>query len=300
MWVIIGAIIVSGVVTAFILNYNTSAPKKIEILDDGENVFIKADMNDNYITYRFKFSQDGGEDLIIDIDSNTLTIEELLSKGIVLGETYQISVCYLSENKGNNSEYSEPTSWTTYTYLSAPTLNYDADNDVVEWEEVDNADYYKVFVSGLDEFVTNETKIDMQSLTGGERTFYVRAYSNTSYYKESLPSNQLDVTIVHKFLPFESVDFNDESKTLTLVGSEELKTLNVYLNDTIYECVDFDISKSNGKFTYKVDLSLLYLGGMTVGATPTNEDLYNIYDGEITYAVGFEPLKNNLEESPIE
>lgn len=294
IWVIIIAIILSGVVTAFILNYNTSAPAKIEVLDDGSNVYIKADMNDNYLTYRFKFVDDDEKEIIIDSEENTLTIADLLSEGIVLGQTYQISVQYLSENAGNNSEYSESITWTVYTYLSSPVLTYDSEYDIVTWEEIENADYYKVHISGLDAFETTVTEIDMQSLIGGERAFYVEAYSNTTYYKASMPSEQLNVKIVHKLLPFESVSFDEESKILTIQGKEQLDRINVYLNETVLQAVEFDTSEQDDLFTFTIDLSLYYLGGMTVGASPATKDEYNVYEGDVIYADGFTPITEEV------
>lgn len=294
LWVIVGAIILGGVVTAFILNYNTSAPTKIAILDDGHDIYVHADMNDNYHTYRFKFVN-GEDEIIIDSDSNTLFVGDLLSQGIVLGQTYQISVCYLSENEGNNSEYSQPTEWTVNTYLSAPLLVYD-DEDLITWEEVANADYYMVYINELAPIRTEDCSIDLQSLSGGERSFVVKAYSDIDYYKDSPLSNELSVTVVHRLLPFESVNFDEETKVLTLLGSEELAKIDVYLGEEVYECIEFSKSEVDGQYTYEIDLSLIYLGGMTVGACPSNEDEYNVYEGEVVYAEGFEPASEEGEE----
>lgn len=294
LWVIVGAIILGGVVTAFILNYNTSAPTKITILDDGHDIYVHADMNDNYHTYRFKFVN-GEDEIIIDSDSNTLFVGDLLSQGIVLGQTYQISVCYLSENEGNNSEYSQPTEWTVNTYLSAPLLVYD-DEDLITWEEVANADYYMVYINELAPIRTEDCSIDLQSLSGGERSFVVKAYSDIDYYKDSPLSNELSVTVVHRLLPFESINFDEETKVLTLLGSEELAKIDVYLGEEVYECIEFSKSEVDGQYTYEIDLSLIYLGGMTVGACPSNEDEYNVYEGEVVYAEGFEPASEEGEE----
>ena len=284
VWVIVAAIILGGIITTFILNYNTSAPKQIKIYDDGENIYITADMNDNYLQYRFKFVGEDEEEIIIDSDDNTLTVSELLLEGIVLGKSYDISVCYLSENVGNNSQYSKSITWTAYTYLSSPQISYDEENDCINWQGIENADYYIVYISGLDYIKTNETNIELQLLAGGNRTFYVVAYSNIDYYKNSLPSNQLNIKVIHEFLPFENVLLDEEEKSLTLVGSELLTSINVYLNDAKYECVEFTTNFAQGKYTYTIDLSLYYVEGMTVGASPSTQDEYNIYNGEITYA----------------
>ncbi len=292
--VAIGLIILSGVVTAFILNYNTSSPETIEVLDDGVNVYIKADMNDNYLKYRFRFVDSDEQEIIIIIesDSNILSVDELLEEGIVPGQTYEISVCYLSENSGNNSEYSSSIEWTVYKNLAQPTLSIDEENqDLLVWQEVENADYYTVYISGLDSIVTTDASLSKQELEGGERGVYVVACSNYDYYRDSIPSNQLQIEVIHEFSPFESVSFDNSSKLLTIIGDEQLSSIDLYLDGQEHRCIEFETIENQGSYTFLIDLSQFYRDGMTIGACPDDEDEYNIYNGEIVYAVGFEPAE---------
>ena len=293
--VIIGLIVIGGVVTAFLLNYNTSSPSSVEVHFDGENVYLTADMNDNYLQYRFRFVDNEGEETIIESESNTLTVDELLENGLELGGKYQISVCYLSENSGNNTEYSPSIEWTIFTYLKRTTLSASEENEnLLVWDEVENADIYIVHVSGLDAIETEETSLDISSLTGGDRVFYVIACSDLDYYEDSLPSNQVQCQIIHKFSPFESVTFDEESKILTIEGDEQLLTIDIYLNEEPHRCIEFETVNNGDGFTFKIDLKNFYENGMSIGATPANQDIYNVYEGEIVYATGYE--QTSLEE----
>ena len=109
---VILAIIAAGAIAiSFMLNYNTFSPDKPVVLDDGQNIYISTTMNDNYKGYRFKFIDENDKEIIIDSKNNQISVNELLEKQIVLGKTYKVSICYLAENVGNNSEYSNAISW---------------------------------------------------------------------------------------------------------------------------------------------------------------------------------------------
>lgn len=290
---VVGLLILCGAIIAFVLNYNQSAPDKVSIVDDGKAVYVQAEMNDNYRLYSFKFvnSQDG--EILIESENNTLTIEDLLENGIEIGKTYEVSVCYLAQNEGNNSQYSQPITWTVYTFLDAPIISYDAEEEFLSWQAVENAQYYLVYYNGLtDPIQTENTYLDLQTIVGGEREFYVQAISGEEVesdkksYKDSPFSNKLNISVVHKFLDFTSVSFNEATKEITITGSEDLDSFYIYLNDTPYECIDFIKTESDGIYTYLVDISILssYNEGDTIGASPRTIDEYNIFEGQITYA----------------
>lgn len=291
--VIVGLLALGGAIAAFVLNYNQSAPDKVSIIDDGKAVYVQAEMNDNYRLYSFKFvnSQDG--EIIIESENNTLTIEDLLENGIEIGKTYEVSVCYLAQNEGNNSQYSQPITWTVYTFLDAPIISYDAEEEFLSWQAVENAQYYLVYYNGLTEPIqTENTYLDLQTIVGGEREFYVQAISGEEVesdkksYKDSPFSNKLNISVVHKFLDFTSVSFNEATKEITITGSEDLDSFYIYLNDTPYECIDFEKTYFDGVYTYKVNINILssYNEGDTIGASPRTIDEYNIFDGQIVYA----------------
>lgn len=288
--VIVGLLALGGAIAAFVLNYNQSAPDKVSIVDDGKAVYVQAEMNDNYRLYSFKFvnSQDG--EILIESENNTLTIEDLLENGIEIGKTYEVSVCYLAQNEGNNSQYSEPITWQVYTFLDAPIISYNADEELLSWQAVENAQYYLVYYNGLtDPIQTENTYLNLQAIVGGEREFYVQALSGEegeASYKDSPFSNKLNITVVHKFLDFTSVSFDEETKEITITGSEDLDSFYIYLSDTPYECIDFEKTYFDGVYTYKVNINILssYNEGDTIGASPRTIDEYNIFEGQITYA----------------
>lgn len=291
--VIVGLLALGGAIAAFVLNYNQSAPDKVSIVDDGKAVYVQAQMNDNYRLYSFKFTNAQDGEIIIESENNTLTIEDLLENGIEIGKTYEVSVCYLAQNEGNNSQYSQPITWTVYTFLDAPIISYDAEEELLSWQAVENAQYYLVYYNGLtDPIQTENTYLDLQTVVGGEREFYVQAISGEEVesdkksYKDSPFSNKLNISVVHKFLDFTSVSFNEATKEITITGSEDLDSFYIYLNDTPYECIDFEKTYSDGVYTYKVNINILssYSEGDSIGASPRTIDEYNIFEGQITYA----------------
>lgn len=290
--VIVGLLALGGAIAAFVLNYNQSAPDKVSIIDDGKAVYVQAQMNDNYRLYSFKFTNAQDGEIIIESENNTLTIDDLLENGIEIGKTYEVSVCYLAQNEGNNSQYSQPITWTVYTFLDAPIISYDAEEEFLSWQAVENAQYYLVYYNGLtDPIQTENTYFDLQTIVGGEREFYVQAISGEEVesdkksYKDSPFSNKLNISVVHKFLDFTSVSFNEATKEITITGSEDLDSFYIYLNDTPYECIDFEKTYSDGVYTYKVNINILssYNEGDTIGASPRTIDEYNIFEGQITY-----------------
>ena len=282
--VVVGLLILGGAITAFVLNYNQFSPAKVTVIEDGRAVYLQAEMNDNYLSYNFKFSAEG-EDIIIESENNILTIADLLENGIQIGQEYDISVCYVSQNAGNNSQYSEPLTWTVSTFLDSPTITYSQEEDLISWQSVDNADYYLVFYSGMSEPAeVTEPSINLQTIAGGEREFYVQARAYEEYYIPSPLSNALELSVVHNFLPFSEVSFDSESKTITIIGSEDLPKFYIYLNGQPIECITFDKSFDGENFVYLVDITLYYQDGMTIGASPMTIDSYNIYQGQITMA----------------
>lgn len=282
--VVIALLAIAGIITAFVLNYNVSAPKGLRVLDDGSNVYITVDMNDNYPLYRFTFTS-GEEEIVIESEQNTLSIEELEEQGITLGRSYEVTVRYLGENDGSNSEESEPITFTAYKYLDKPVISYDETEDIITWQAVENAEYFMVYYNGANSGGerVDDTFLDMQTLEGGNRSFYVVAVSTNANYRNSAPSNVLAVKVVHRYLPFTSVSFDRETKLVTITGSERLEKLNIYLDGTRYECENFDVSEDEGVYTYSVDISLFYQENMSIGVSPVANGEFNVYDGEILY-----------------
>ena len=205
--IVLAIIAVAGISVAFLLNYNTYAPEAPLVLDDGQNIYISTTLNDNYEGYRFKFIDENNEEVIIDSKTNQVSVEEMLENKIVLGNEYK--VCYLAENVGNNSHYSKETTWKCQKYLDMPQISFDESYSILSWQEVENADYYRIYINGENDFIeTVETSINLSSLEGGEKTINVVSYSNNSNYLTSNKSNTLQVRLIRAIPPFSFIEFN--------------------------------------------------------------------------------------------
>jgi len=282
--VILSTIAVVGISAAFLLNYNTYAPNSPLVLDDGQNIYISTSLNDNYKGYRFKFVDENNKETIIDSEKNQLTTDELLENKLVLGQTYKISVCYLAENVGNNSEYSKKISWKFQKYLDMPDIRYDSYNSLLSWQSVDNADFYRIYISGEEDYIeVYETSYNIQSLDGGEKTINVTSHSNNENYLTSNKSNSLNITLIHYLNSFTSIDFDSSTNIITAKSNSEYQKINIYLNETCYESNLFHLEKSGEEFIYKIDITTIYNKEEKIGICPSSIDEYKLYRGEILY-----------------
>lgn len=291
--ILLAIVAVFGIAIVFFMNYNTFSPDKPIILDDGENIYVSTSLNDNYIGYRFKFNNENKE-ITIDSSDNILSIDTLLENNIVVGNSYKISVCYLANNEGNNSEYSEVTEWKCKIYLTMPQLYFNFANNMLTWNEVENADYYRIYYSNVNELgylQTEDCFYDMQDLPGKKMSISVVAFSNNQNYKTSLKSHSIEINLVHKLAGFSQVSFDEESKILTATSTENYQKIEVYLEGVKFETnrfvVEFD--ETENQYNYSIDLTTIYNGEETIGIAPTNIDNYNVYVGEIAIAD-----KNNI------
>lgn len=287
---IAGVLFIVGLFTAFMLNYNVFSPGEIKILDDGENIYVTTSANDNYASYRFKFTI-GEEEIIIDTNKNMLSIEEMLENEIIIGETYLISSCYLGENEGNNSEYSVPVEWKVYINLQKTILSYNEEADKLVWQEVENADFYTLNYNDKEDvrsIIVEETSYDLSSIPGGEREFYVIAFSYNENYKSSKSSNKVEIPggVIHKFKEFNSVEFDKTTCVLTIYSYENLNTFCVYIDEDNYEVNIFDVYYDIEKelYVFSVDLLTIYKEDSIVGASPITIDKYNVFSGNIIFA----------------
>ena len=275
-----------GIVTAFVYNYNQFSPKTVKILDDGKNIYISTTLNDNYSKYRFKFVDEEKNEIVVDSENNVLNLPQLLEKGIKVGKTYKVSTCYLSQNEGNNSSFSEQIEWEVYSYLKPVVLNYD-EVDTISWDKVDNADFYRVFYNTKNNtsyIETTETSIDLQKIEGGQRSFYCVAYSNDEHYKTSQKSNVKDIKVIYRLKDFVEVSYNSGTSIVSVVGVDKLDKFLIYIGETSYEVIDFEVSYNEElkQYTYTKDISSIYNGGK-IGAAPIDIDEYNKFLGSITY-----------------
>ncbi len=283
LYIIFGAIAavlaIAGVVVAFLLNYDQVVPSKVEIVANECEVFFKSDYNENYHGYRFSF-QSANSSFTYDSESNVVSLTQIEDK-VIAGRNYQISSCFLGDNEGGNSKFSEPVSWTSYQFLEKPELEYDEDRNILSWNSVKNADYYKVYYKDT-EINKSENFFDLSQLEGGEYKFSVAACSNLTEYKFST-SAEIEISHIKKFRAFESMEFDKETFTLTLIGRDKLNLIEIMLENENLRVENFDLKYEQGKYKYTIDLKLKYNGQTRIGARPVGRDKFNVYEGQFVY-----------------
>ncbi len=292
----LAVIAIVGLTTAFLVNYNTYSPDKPVVLDDGSNVYISTSLNDNYAGYRFKFEGEEGE-ILVDSKENVISSLLAVEKGVKLGEKYQVSTCYVSQNEGNNSQYSEKIDWTCEAYLQKTTVAYDAEECKLVWQAVQNADYYRVFFNdkkGEGYLQTTQTELSLKEFEGGEMVAYVISFSNDKNYKTSAKSNMLEFEHKHFFTQFSTISFDKETFILTAKNAELLEKLEITLFDadydaennpnakTVYPNVKFEVTKEGDVYVYQIDIITIYGGQTMLGINPASIDAYNLYTGTTT------------------
>lgn len=284
--VVIGVLALGGLVYAFILNYNISSPSHVTILDDGNNIYITTSMNDNYDEYRFILKSDDKE-IVINSKSNTLTVDQLIENGAVLGQTYQIRCMYLSSsNQGGDSELSKPITWRVVKYLDKPSIT--VEEGVVTWQKNSEADYYIIYLDGEQyNFSFNldkeDTTFDFANLPGDNYQITLSAFSYNDYYIASPDAEPICYEYYREFQPFAEVRYDFASKKLICLGEDELELINVSVNGTVYKYKNFTISQEEDFYVYEIDLKL-FIDILSVGASPITIDKYNLYNGEIVFA----------------
>lgn len=284
--VVIGVLALGGLVYAFILNYNISSPSQVTILDDGNNIYITTSMNDNYDEYRFILKSDDKE-IVINSKSNTLTVDQLIENGAVLGQTYQIRCMYLSSsNQGGDSELSKPITWRVVKYLDKPSIT--VEEGVVTWQKNSEADYYIIYLDGEQyNFSFNldkeDTTFDFANLPGDNYQITLSAFSYNDYYIASPDAEPICYEYYREFQPFVEVRYDFASKKLICLGEDELELINVSVNGTVYKYKNFTISQEEDFYVYEIDLKL-FIDILSVGASPITIDKYNLYNGEIVFA----------------
>lgn len=282
--IVLAILALGAIAVSFMLNYNTFAPNELTVLDDGENIYISTNMNDNYKGYRFKFIDENDKEIIIDSKNNQVSVNELLEMKIALGQTYKVSVCYLAENSGNNTEYSDEITWKCQNYLSMPIVNYDQTTSILSWSEVEGADFYRIYINGQENYIeTMENTYNLQLLESGDKSINVVGYSNNENYFTSNKSNSLQIKLVHYLNPFTFITFKEQSKTITAKSTEEYQKINIKLNQSSFDSILFDVVKSGEEYIYTIDITTIYNGEELIGISPCSIDEYNVFAGDILY-----------------
>lgn len=284
--VIVVGLLAAGLALAFVFAYNPYQPKQVQIIDDGNSVYLYAELNDNYKSYRFKFENKETGDLIVDSTSNLLTTYDMFRSGVAIGQEYKISVCYINEDSVRNSQFSSKITWTPYTYLQNPTIVYDIDNNIIRWENVEHASYYEVYYNYQTQekmIRVEQNNIDLQLIDGGQRDIYVVAKSNSEYYKQSLNSNIVEIGVIHQIPNFSSISFDQNTKTLHLTSPENIQKMKVFINNHEYQ-MNIASTLEDQVYCYSVDITAIYQDGATIGVCPATLDQYNEYSsGDILY-----------------
>lgn len=278
--VVLSLVALAGLTTAFLLSYNGSSPKAPLILEDGENIYISTEANDGYEGYRFKFSSTE-EEIIIDCDTNIISSTFAIEKGVQLGKTYNISTCYLSEKEGNNSEYSKEIPWICSVYLTQVNIRFNEEKCQLEWDAVENADSYRVFYNGQDNYVEiDETFYSLKDVKGGEKVFSVLPISNNIGYKTNNSVKYFKLSHTHYLEGFLTISFDRETCQMTATSNEEYSSIIVYLDETTFVINMFSIVEESGIYSYTIDISSIYEGQLSLGLLPANQDEYNLNNGQ--------------------
>jgi len=300
------ALMVSGVVCLFAVNYGVKRPDPVEIYTSNNKTYIEASLNDNSNGYIFKFN-DGKKDFTYESKNNLICADNFIDNGsIALGETYQISVCYKNDYENGNSNFSEKKEWFASKFLQAPTIfivkDYSDPNNTkdqsVYWDSVENADKYILYYSCGEEIVEYETKsteVDLSVLVGGVHNFYVVAKSENEAYLDSPMSNTVTATTYHKVKSFVSASFDKTSKILTITAFEDVEEVLVYIGTSQNDAVEkiYPFVQGSDIFT-KMKTNVGYQFLIRVNANIPEPDAYiavkpsvsgyNIFDGTVIIA----------------
>lgn len=279
-----GVLLIIGIVLAFVLNYDNNAPAAVNILDDGSKIIFKVDMNENYKGYRFNFTSDT-KSFYVDSKSNVLNSSEV--EALAIGSNYFVSACYLGDNEGANSKFSQPILWQACTYLKQPQITYSTVNQTLTWDSIEYADYYKIIFTGTTSGELRISKADGESLSlldwkGGKRNFSVIACSNNLCYKSNLNSDIIEVENIYRYRGFDSeAIFNGENLTVKVSSQELYEAINIKIGILTFRLTNFVVTQSvDGTYNYTINLKPIYQSGQSMFIAPANKDNYNIYDGQ--------------------
>lgn len=281
---------VGGLATAFLINYNPYIPDVVQVVSNQDQTLLFVQPNDSYVGYRFVFKDvAGGDEIVLESKSNSVTLDECTREGITLGRTYKVKFCYLSNMEANCSRYSDEIEFRAEITLEAPSLSLEGENLV--WDRIERADYYIVQYNNnggllskrVAQTQNQKIKFPISEVEVGDRGFYVIACSELDYIKTSQSSNIVETRVVRKMEGFSSISF-DGDKTLTLLTKESLNEIIIYVGEDGFRCYEFTKTLNGDIYTYKVDVSSIYVKDKKLGAKPVDIDEYNIYEGEIIYA----------------
>lgn len=278
--VFVAILFMVGILTAFLSNYNTYAPEKVEVLDDGSSIYLKVKQNENYKGYRFVLKASSGDEKIINSTSNVISKSEILESGATPGEEYKVKVCYISENDGNNSQFSPFVDFRFEYYLEKTEISLLQNS--LTWSKVEDADYYIVYSSDEQKvFSADVNSVSFDEFSGGIHYFSVGAFSNEDYLKSSL-SSTIEKKIVKNIEQFSSVNL-DQEYNLTVEGNVLFEKFYVYIDSEKYQVLTetYSFDEETKVYKMKVNIRAIVSYGEKIGVSPMTIDEYNVYNGGV-------------------
>ena len=295
------ALIATGVVFLFIVNYGVKRPDPVEITTSNSKTYIKTSLNENSSGYIFKF-KNSEEEFLHSTKNNMICADNFIDDGsISLGKTYDVSVCYKNDYENGYSNFSDAKEWKACKFLETPGLyvikNGDLEDETICWDSIENADKYLLYYSCGDEtlmYETAQTSVELSLLQGGEHSFYVIASSSKEEYLDSAMSNTVTAISYHNVKPFASAMFNVETKILTISVFEDVEEVEIWAgsNQTDAICHLYPYVEGSSNFT-KVKTSYGYIYEIKYNSYNVNETYiavcprvsgYNVYDSGYTVA----------------
>lgn len=257
--VLFALLLIGGLVLAFMLNYNLYCPEYVKIIDDGKNIYLTTSSNENYRLYRFIFTDESGNEIVIDSENNTLQSDKFFESGVELGKTYKIQSQYLSENAGNNSAKSESITWTAFSYLGQTQGIYDSERQILSWQDVENASGYNLVLQGTYNSYTifvEENEFDFNGVLGDSYQAQIFPISNSNAYQSPIEVDSFTFIYNKTLSDFTVLSFDRENKILECQNVDLISNVSVSVNGTSYSTSNFEVEEENGVYIYSISLSI--------------------------------------------
>lgn len=257
--VLFALLLIGGLVLAFMLNYNLYCPEYVKIIDDGKNIYLTTSSNENYRLYRFIFTDESGNEIVIDSENNTLQSDKFFESGVELGKTYKIQSQYLSENAGNNSAKSESITWSAFSYLGQTQGIYDSERQILSWQDVENASGYNLVLQGTYNSYTifvEENEFDFNGVLGDSYQAQIFPISNSNAYQSPIEVDSFTFIYNKTLSDFTDLSFDRENKILECQNVDLISSATVSVNGTSYSTSNFEVEEENGVYIYSISLSI--------------------------------------------
>ena len=257
--VLFALLLIGGLVLAFMLNYNLYCPEYVKIIDDGKNIYLTTSSNENYRLYRFIFTDESGNEIVIDSENNTLQSDKFFESGVELGKTYKIQSQYLSENAGNNSAKSESITWSAFSYLGQTQGIYDSERQILSWQDVENASGYNLVLQGTYNSYTifvEENEFDFNGVLGDSYQAQIFPVSNSNAYQSPIEVDSFTFIYNKTLSDFTDLSFDRENKILECQNVDLISSATVSVNGTSYSTSNFEVEEENGVYIYSISLSI--------------------------------------------